>query len=96
MTLNHPVLANGDFIFKLWTVSVNSLLADGFCMNFCRLLIFFQNQCFQNILRMSNSLDPDQARLFVGPDLGLNCLLRLLADHKSYHQLGKSQVCISS
>ena len=29
---------------------------------------------------MSNSLDPDQARRFVGPDLGLNCLPRLSAD----------------
>ena len=31
---------------------------------------------------MSNSLDPDQARRFVGPDLGPNCLLRLSADEK--------------
>ena len=31
---------------------------------------------------MSNSLDPDQARHFVGPDLGPNCLLGLLADNK--------------
>ena len=31
---------------------------------------------------MSNSLDPDQARHFVGPDLGSNCLQRLLADNK--------------
>ena len=29
---------------------------------------------------MSNSLDPDQARLFVGPDLGPNCWQRLSAD----------------
>ena len=29
---------------------------------------------------MSNSLDPDQARRFVGPDLGPNCLQRLSAD----------------
>ena len=29
---------------------------------------------------MSNSLDPDQARHFVGPDLGPTCLQRLLAD----------------
>ena len=30
---------------------------------------------------MSNSLDPDQARQNVGPDLGPNCLQRLSADH---------------
>ena len=29
---------------------------------------------------MSNSLDPDQARHFVGPDLGPSCLQRLSAD----------------
>ena len=29
---------------------------------------------------MSNSLDPDQARHFVGPDLGPDCLQRLSAD----------------
>ena len=28
---------------------------------------------------MSNSLDSDQARRFVGPDLGPNCLQRLSA-----------------
>ena len=29
---------------------------------------------------MSNSLDPDQARHFVGPDLDQNCLQRLSAN----------------
>ena len=29
---------------------------------------------------MSNSLDPDQAQNFVGPDLAPNCLQRLSAD----------------
>ena len=32
---------------------------------------------------MSNSLDPDQARHFVGPVLGRNCLQRLSADDTS-------------
>ena len=32
---------------------------------------------------MSNSLDPDQARQNVGPDLGPNCLQRLSADDTS-------------
>ena len=31
-------------------------------------------------MRMSNSLDPDQVRQFVGPDLGPNCLPWLSAD----------------
>ena len=30
---------------------------------------------------MSNSLDPDQARYLVGPDLGPTCLQRLSADN---------------
>ena len=35
-----------------------------------------------NTIRLSNSLDPDQAGHFVGPDLGLNCLQRLSADDR--------------
>ena len=38
---------------------------------------------FFKTIRVSNSLDPDQAQHFVGPDLGPNCLQRLLADNKS-------------
>ena len=33
--------------------------------------------------RVSNSLDPDQARHFVRPDLGQNCLQRLSAGKES-------------
>ena len=51
---------------------------------FCRLLIFFKinflKNSFRNIIRVSNTLDPDQARQNVGPDLGPNCLQRLSAD----------------
>ena len=32
---------------------------------------------------MSNSLDPDQARHFVGPDLGPNCLQKLSAESRA-------------
>ena len=53
-------------------------------MLFCRLLIFFKinfwKNSFRNTIRMSNSLDPDQARRIVGPDLGPNCLPKLSAD----------------
>ena len=34
---------------------------------------------FLNTIPLSNSLDPDQAQHFVGPDLGPNCLQRLSA-----------------
>ena len=48
---------------------------------------------------MSNSLDPDQARQFVGPDLGPNCLPRLTADDngrqrvKDYMNMEESKSC---
>ena len=35
---------------------------------------------FFNTIRVSNSLDPDQARHFMGPDLGQNCLQGLSGD----------------
>ena len=44
---------------------------------------------FLNTIRVSNSLDPDQAS-FVGPDLGQNCLQRLLVDNKCRLSLAKS------
>ena len=35
---------------------------------------FSKKKSFRNAIRVSNSLDPDQVRHFVGPDLGPNCL----------------------
>ena len=58
-----------------------------FHAHFCRLLILFKinffAKSFKYTIRVFNSLDPDQARLFVGPDLGPNCLQRLSADDTS-------------
>ena len=48
----------------------------------------FSKKTFRNTIRVSNSLDPDQARHFVRPDLGPNCLQRLPADDKSCHLRG--------
>ena len=45
--------------------------------------IIVSNYSFRNTIRVSNSLEPDQARHFVGPDLGPNCLQRLSADDTS-------------
>ena len=50
----------------------------------------FFKKSLRNTIRVSNSLDPDQAEKNVGPDLGSNCLQRLSADDKSRHQQGKS------
>ena len=41
---------------------------------------YFENS-FSNTIRVSNSLDPNQARCFVGPDLVPNCLHKLSADN---------------
>ena len=43
------------------------------------LILTFSKKIFRNTIRVSNSLDPDQALRFVGPDLGPNCLQRLSA-----------------
>ena len=53
----------------------------------CCLPIFskssFTKNSFSNTIRVSNSLDPDQARHIVWPDLGPNCLQCLSADNTS-------------
>ena len=41
---------------------------------------FFFKNSFENTVRESNSLDPYQARHFVGPDLGPKCLQKLSVD----------------
>ena len=35
--------------------------------------LFFSKHSFRNTIRVSNSLDSDQDRYYVGPDLGQNC-----------------------
>ena len=40
---------------------------------------------------MSNSLDPDQARRFVGPDHGPNCLPKLSADDTGRQRVNRYQ-----
>ena len=54
----------------------------------------FSKNSFRNMIRVSISLDPDQDRHFVGPDLGPNCLQRLSADDKCCHKQGKSQTSV--
>ena len=46
----------------------------------CHILFTFWMLDFFNAISVSNSLDPYQARHFVGPDLVPNCLQRLSAD----------------
>ena len=44
--------------------------------------LFSSKFSFRNDIGVSYSLDPDQARHYVRPDLGPNCLQRLSADDK--------------
>ena len=50
--------------------------------SFCLLLSadFFSKKNSGILIKVSNSLDPDQDRHYVSPDLGPNCLQRLSAD----------------
>ena len=60
-----------------------------FVFSFFSFLINFFKQIFQKYhIRVSTSLDTDQAQNFVGPDLGPNCLQRLSGYNKSHHYLG--------
>ena len=65
-----------------------------FFLNFCRLIFFNINllrKLFQEYYQCQTSLDPDQARHFVGPDLDANCWLSLSADDKIRLQQAKSK-----
>ena len=63
-----------------------SCILDNFDFFFVVRLFFskstFLQYFFRNTIRVSNSLDQDQAGCFVGPDLGSNCLQRLSAEDK--------------
>ena len=84
----------------------NSLQAGQFCMHFsvCYFftITFSKDYVFSNTFRVSNDLDPYQARLFFGPDLGPKCLQRLPADVTSslivnlhaIHLICTEQACI--
>ena len=66
---------------------------------YCLFILFskfrFSKKIFQNTNIMSNSLDPDQARQKVGPDLGLNCLLKLLANDKKVTYMHRVKASIA-
>ena len=76
-------MAIGIVSLQLMISNLNNALHPGILF-VCRLLIFskstFTKNSFRNTVRVTNSLDPDQAGHFVGPDLGPNCLQKLSAD----------------
>ena len=63
---------------------------------YCRLLIFskpnFSKNSFRNTIRVSNSLDPDQAQCLDGLDLVPNCLQKLPADDTSRQRVKKTHI----
>ena len=76
----------------LWVFSELTLGMLGIIMPFCRLLIFsksffFSKDSIRNDIRVSNSFGPDQARHFLGSNLGPNCLKGLLADYTSWQRV---------
>ena len=59
-------------------------------MIFCRLLkVNFVKNSFRNTNRVANNLDPNQARRFIRPDLGQNCLQRISAVNTSRQRVSK-------
>ena len=71
--------------FFLGTLRVNSAVSSA---------DFFQNQLFRKALSgipsVSNSLDPDQAQHYVGPDLCPNCLQKII---NRRHSVDKELIC---
>ena len=77
-----PISVPTSYVFV--EKSFNTLHAGKFFMVFVvccfRSKLFFSKNSFRITIRVANSLDPDQARHFVGPDLDPNCLQRTSAD----------------
>ena len=78
-----------------WTQIRSDLLSsliwiETVCKYFFQPHIILTN-AFRSTSRLSNRLDPDQARPFVGSDLDLICLQRLSADDTS-RQIVKSSL----
>ena len=74
---------NSDFFnFLPHCIILHAFLSSA---EFFKINLFLKNY-FRNTIRVSNSLDPDQARHIVGPGLGPNCLQRLSADDTRKHR----------
>ena len=67
-----------SMLFAYWIISACFIVV---CWFFSKST--FSKNYFRNIISVSNSLDPDRARHFVGSDLDPNCLLGLSADDTS-------------
>ena len=77
-------LYKSDYMLLEVTTCINSLHVF-FVIDFFFFKFTFSKKIFRTTIRVSNSLDPDQARRFVRPDPDPNCLQRLSADDKNCH-----------
>ena len=73
-------------------VYLNLSLLGNFACCHLFLCVFFPKNYFRNTIEVSNGFDPDQARCFVEPELGPNCLQKSTADDLS-RQIVKKLVC---
>ena len=63
-------VSSGQLLVAYALISLFNFLHTGY---FSCLLSMFSKRSFRNTIIVSSSLDPDQARHLVGPDLGPNC-----------------------
>ena len=81
MYITYYFYANISTVYSLY---LTLCLLCNFSCFFVVCLLFskspFSKNSFRSTIRVSNSLESDQTRRFVRPDLSLNCLQRLLAD----------------
>ena len=64
-----------QIVIPFKTLCMLGYFHDLFCplLTLFKIVVFFSKKIFHNTTSVSNSLDPDQARRSVGPDLGPNC-----------------------
>ena len=66
-------------VFQILTLPPRNFFHAFLCGPLIIPKINFFEKLFKETDRVSNSLDPDQAWCFLSPDVGPNCLQRLLA-----------------
>ena len=81
------VITCNNILYSKYLPLTLSMLGNFACFFLvCGFFFFFKStfskKSFRNTIRVSNSLDPDQARRYVELDLGPNCLQRSSADNK--------------
>ena len=75
--LKNYIFVKKCFVISFWMFRTSNIAHYSFTLYYCATF-----NSLDATIRMSNSLDPDQAQHFVGPDLGPNFLQRLSADDK--------------